>query len=317
MPAQGHEDGAVTLASRDAAQLCLRPMFTSIPDERSTPARSTAPAHHASAMKTLTIASHKGGVGKTTVALNLSYALANRGWRTLLVDVDPQGAIGLSLARSRAKTSGLSEVLSGAAALDGVIMRTRLPQFGILAVGNVPIVQTSSFGDQLADGERLRGLLARLAPRYDIAVIDTPAGFGTATLGALRAADFCMSPLQCEPIALRAAPQMLEVMGELRGNGARVRFAGFVLTMLQVHDAHSMAVAEAAWNQLPDASVMQSMVPRDPAFLSASAAGVPLGLLSRTPPPVASLFDQLAAEVEQRITLTPQRDDDGPVSLFN
>lgn len=267
-------------------------------------------------MKTLTIASHKGGVGKTTVALNLAYALAGRGWRTLLVDIDPQGAIGLSLARSRAKTSGLAEVLAGRASLDGVIMRTRLPQFGILAVGNVPIVETAGFGDRLGNGDVLRSLLTRMSSRFDVAVLDTPAGFGTATLGALRASEFCLSPLQCEPIALRAAPQMLEVMGALRGDGCRVRFAGFVLTMLQVHDQHSMAVAEAAWNQLPDGSVLQSMVPRDPAFLSASSAGVPLGLLSRTPPPVASLFDQLAGEVEQRITLTPKRDDDGPVSLF-
>jgi len=267
-------------------------------------------------MNVLTVASQKGGVGKTTVALNLSYAMANRAHRVLLIDCDPQGGVGLSLGRNRRSTRGLAELLARGSALTDVMLSTRLPELSILGVGNIAVEDTLGFGEHLADGRALARLLEEAAAHHDLVVFDTPAGFGGATMGALRVSTHILSTLQAEPIALRSATQMLSVLGMLRESGVRASFLGFVITMLQMTERASSGVAEAAWQMLPPGTVLKTMIPRDPLFLEASASGVPLGLLGARPPACAAVFDQLAAELESHLYPHGSGDGNGPVSLF-
>jgi len=98
--------------------------------------------------------------------------------------------------------------------------------------------------------------------------------------------------------------------------GAPVALAGFVLTMLDLRNPESLGVATEAWAGFPEAAVLQATIPRDPVFLKASGEGVPVGLLSAHPPPVAALFDQVAVELEARLDLGKELPDDGPISLF-
>ena len=123
------------------------------------------------------------------------------------------------------------------------------------------------------------------------------------TLGLLLHADFVVLPLQAEPLAARAVRHLLSALATLRQEGAQVQLAGLVLTMLQSRQESSLAVAEESWRLFPDRLVFDAAVPRDPAILEASAAGVPVGLLHRRPPAVAAVFDQIAAELETRIGL--------------
>ena len=143
--------------------------------------------------------------------------------------------------------------------------------------------------------------------------VGTTAG---ATLGALRAADYVLSPLQAEPVALKTLPQLLALLGALRAEGVDIELAAIVLCMLQQRNSDSLAVAEEVWARMPRELVVETTIPRDPTVLAASAAGVPLGLLSRLrPPPLALVFDQLAMELAPRLGLTGEGDD-GPVGLF-
>lgn len=266
-------------------------------------------------MKTLVISSQKGGVGKTTVALNLAFSLAQRGWRTLLVDADPQGAIGLSLSKRVSDAKGLADYIIQGAPLAELSIRTKQPGLAILPAGKVPVPDMARYGASLLDGAVFEKISQEAVPEYDIVLVDTPAGVTGASLGALRAATHVLAPMQAEPVALRSASLLLDTISWLRGTGAKVKLAGLLLTMLQVRDRNSLMVAEDLWSKFPGGLVLDATVPRHGAFLQASSAGVPLGLLGRQPPPVAKIFDQVAAELEPRLELTRREADDAPISL--
>ncbi len=265
-------------------------------------------------MKSTTIVSQKGGVGKTTVALNLSYSLARSGLKTLLIDADPQGAVGFSLQGAK-PSKGLVSLLDGGDPR-AALLETRLPELQIMPVGEVPPTQTMDFSAALADGVTFTHLLSELAGDFEVAIIDTPSGFTGATLGALRASNTALSPLQAEPIALRTLPQLLNVIGQLRHEGSHVQLIGLILCMLQQRNASSLAVAEEVWSRLPADLVLDTTIPRDPEALAASTAGVPLALMSRLrPPPLSLVFDQLAAELVPKFGLEKEGSDE-PLSLF-
>ena len=251
----------------------------------------------------LAIASPKGGVGKTTLALNLSYALASRGWETLLVDADPQGCVGLSIDGGLRRRTGLAEVAGGETALAEAAVASRLRQLDLLPVGRVPAVAAAGWAASLEDGHRLAEVFDTARSHYDVTVVDTPPGMTGPALGALREADYVAVALQAEPLAARSIVQVLEVIAALREQGSGPRLGGLVLTMLQSRHEGSLAVAQESWRLFPGHHVFDTAVPRDNVFLEASAAGVPVALLRRRPPAAAAVFDQLAAEIEERLDL--------------
>lgn len=256
-------------------------------------------------MKSLVVASQKGGVGKTTLALNLSFAFAEAGHRVLLVDTDPQGAIGLSLSHAVTTRVGLAECIAGEATVSQAKMTSRVEGFALLPLGQLAPIETHAFSSALASGERLSEVLRQAELEMDVCIIDTPCGFGGITLGALRAADFAISPVQAEPIAMRSVEQLLAMIASLNEEGAPIRMAGIVLSMLQANNDHSMDVARQAWSIFPPDLLFHAAIPRDPIFLEAAHHGVPVGLLRAPRPSVAHIFDLLAAELAPRLSLTP------------
>ncbi len=251
----------------------------------------------------LVVASQKGGVGKTTLTLNTAYAFARRGWKTLLVDADPQGSIGFSISGRLREQAGLAELLVGSGDLSAAVTSTRLAELDLLPVGAVPAGEAFRWSAGLEDGAELGRLFDRARSLYDVVLVDTPPAMGGVTAGALRRADFVVLPLQAEPLAARSTSQVLEVLGTLREGGAAVQMAGLVLTMMQSRQDPSLAVAQESWRLFPDDLVLEASIPRDAVFLQASAEGVPVSLLRRRPPAVAAVFDQIAAELENRIGL--------------
>src|SRR5688572_31530360 len=101
-------------------------------------------------MKTLVVASQKGGVGKTTLSLNLGLAFAEAGYRTLLVDTDPQGAIGLSLSKALTVRPGVADIVAGEVLLAEAIVRTKVEGFALLPVGRLAPHEVQSFSTALA-----------------------------------------------------------------------------------------------------------------------------------------------------------------------
>lgn len=267
-------------------------------------------------MKTIVVASQKGGVGKTTVTLNLSYALAKRRWRVLVVDADPQGAIGLGLSDKLERTPGLAEYIVGEGSLEQLAIRTKLGELSLLVRGRVSPQFTPQFSAALQDGSVFSRLFQEAASLYDLVIVDTPCGFSGISLGAMRHADHILSPVQAEPVAFRSVPQLLQVAKWLKKEGSAVQVAGFVMSMLQLDDPVSAEVAQELKDNFPSQLVFETQVPRDRIFLKASAAGVPLGLLNRRPPAEAAIFDKLAIELEEKLALHEELNDE-PLSLLD
>lgn len=266
-------------------------------------------------MITLAVVSPKGGVGKTTLALNLAYAFAQSGRRTLLIDTDTQGGIGNSLKGRTKDSPGLFQLV-----LDGqrdVVVRTKHEHLAILPVGQVTWSRVAEWNNQLAEPKTMGETAHALSTEYDIAVIDTPAGLGGATWGVLGSCSHAIMPIQTEPLAIRVVGQLLEVLAHLRAQGARVDLAGVLLSMAQFRDESSLAVSQEAWNLFPAQLMLDAFVPKDPQLVTASARGVPVGLLQRRPPPVTAVFDRIVAELEPRIGLSEISDDDQSLSLVD
>jgi len=263
----------------------------------------------------IAFASLKGGVGKTTTALNCAFAFARRGTRTLLVDTDPQGAIGLSL-DGVSERAGLAASMNNGDAFLSSVIKTRLPELQILPMGAVDALDVDDFSRTAREADVLNRILDRSQQEYDAVLFDTPAGLGGMTRLALEAVDSVVAVAQCEPLALRSLPRLLELLAQLREAGGACSLLGVVCNMSSFRDPVVLASLEELWALYRD-RVFDTAIPRDAMFLQASRAGVPLGLLSRRPPAVAAVFDSLAAEIEGRLGVQEGGDDGGPIRLVD
>jgi chromosome partitioning protein len=248
------------------------------------------------------IASQKGGVGKTTIALNLAVALAERGRRTLLADLDPQGAIGFSLAKGDTELPGLAELLSGVATAAEVVIATRLAGLSLLPRGRLDPTDVDSFETEVARPGALDRAFAACEKACHFVIVDTPSGLGRVATSALACADFALLAFQTESLALRSVGQALKVVEHVQAErNPRLRLAGILPTLVERDRHGSHTVLAEIWSGFPDA--LETVVPRTEAFARASELGVPVGFLGGDAgAPEARRFDLLADEIEARIS---------------
>ncbi|HVY44954.1 MAG TPA: ParA family protein, partial [Minicystis sp.] len=260
----------------------------------------------------------KGGVGKTTISLNLGLAFARAGNRTVILELDAQGSLGLSLGLSDRARPGIAEILTGAETLESVLTRTRDPQLHVLCVGRVDPTTVSGFEEALARGAVIPQILTQLESEFDIVVIDCPAGLGKVITRALESATHVLSPLQAEPLALRSVGQLLALIDRIRAEkNPKLTLLGVVLSMFDRTTPASLDVAETLWTKFPDGIILDTIIPRDDTFLEASLRGSPLLLMQKRPPPLSRVFDQLASDILDRLDPdTEKEDDDGPIPLL-
>ncbi|NJK91085.1 MAG: ParA family protein [Blastochloris sp.] len=256
-------------------------------------------------MITLAICSQKGGVGKTTVSLNVAAAWAERGGKVLLVDADPQGSLGKALAAGSGQVEGLKGVLEGGLSLDAACLQTRLPGLRVLPHGRVDSAdhtrwlqdgQEPDFWNRLWEQAQAEGV--------DWLILDTAAGVHGLTLGVLRKSDHVLVPQQAEPLASHSLPMFLELVGELTREYEGGRICGIVITMLDFERSESLEVAQELRRALPGDFLCQTVLPRDPLLLKASWHGLPLCLLGPEARQSAHVFSQLIAEIGFRLGST-------------
>ena len=160
-------------------------------------------------MISIAVSSQKGGVGKTTLSINLAHAFARAGVRTLLVDADPQGSVGLSLTRQSRLLSGFYDYLSEPDCdLDKIIVPTRLETFSLVANGRSSDYESGgAIGAQVA---RSRSFLHEVEQRgFELCIMDTAAGLFGLTSDVVTSCSAIMIPQQSEPLGIRSVPKLL------------------------------------------------------------------------------------------------------------
>ena len=222
------------------------------------------------------IANQKGGVGKTTTAVNVCACVAKAGHGTLLVDVDPQANATVGLGFPRTTGPGVYDVLSGTLSMAEAIRETRVQGLSLVPAGAGLAGANMEMPRQIGFERRLRETVAPVRERFRYIVLDCPPSLGPLTINALVAADRVIVPVQSEYFALEGLASLLETLGLIqRELNPGLTIAGMLLTMHDGRTHLGRDVLGEVRRHFPEL-VFETVIPRNVRLGEAPSYGVPV-----------------------------------------
>lgn len=227
--------------------------------------------------KIICIANQKGGVGKTTTAINLSASLAVANKKILLIDADSQGntTSGMGIDRSVTEKANFYHAMIGQVPLNSVVVKTMLQNLEVVPSNQDLIGLEVEFVGLENREIRLRKLLKPIGNSYDFIIIDCPPSLGFITVNALVAADSLIVPLQCEYYAMEGLGQLLNTVRLVKGNfNQKLSLGGILLTMFDQRNTLAHRVTQDVRQHLGD-RVFKTVIPRNVRLSESPSHGLP------------------------------------------
>ncbi len=228
--------------------------------------------------KIICVASHKGGVGKTTTVLNLGFSLSRFGEKVLIVDADPQGGIAAASNLKKRTKRGLVDLLRGKTKPDEVVVPTRDKKMSVLGAGATEPEDALFLEKEVRKGA-IGKTIRSVSDEFGYTLIDAPAGTGGIVTALLGASDSVLVPITCSALAVRTLPMMLKLLRRIRKRlNPMLLLEGVLVTMLDDRRT-SLEIYDEITGEFPASVPFRTVIPYDENFEIASAKSVPVAML--------------------------------------
>jgi len=258
----------------------------------------------AASARVISVVNQKGGVGKTTTAINLGAALAETGRRVLLIDFDSQASmttgLGIKGAALREQYGSIWYLLNDSEAkLEDFILKSTVPGLDFIRGHEDLAAAEAAFVSEIAKEHKLRKLLAPVLDKYDVVLIDCSPSLGTLTVNALTASNGVIIPMECEYFAVLGLSLVKKTIQKIQENtNPELRIYGILATMFEKKTGHSREVLELIDKEFPD-EVFDTIISRTVRFSESTVAGQPVTVYASSSSGSAA-YRRLARELIDR-----------------